>query len=262
MTRNAVHARNIKKNYGGVTALKGVDITIPEGSIYGLIGPNGAGKSTMFDILCGITKPSEGEVSILGQDLSQLTVAQIARSGVGRTFQRTATFASASVEDNLRMASFGKMRHAVWDRVLRNKTYRDDLQAFETQADRVLATCGLQHLRHETASSLAYGTQRKLAVAIMLMTDPKIIFLDEPVAGMNDSETAEFVALVRDIAKGRTIVIVEHDMAAVNALCDEVSVLVDGRHVVTDTPTNALRHPEVITAYLGGDMHEEPRNGA
>lgn len=254
--RLAVEARNVKKHYGGVTALKGVDVAIPEGSIYGMIGPNGAGKSTMFDILCGITKPSEGKVDVLGMDAARLSAAQIARNGVGRTFQRTATFGSATVEENLRMASYGTMRHAVWDRILRNGVYRDDQARFARRAEEVLEVCGLTDLRQETAASLAYGIQRKLAVAIMLMNDPRIMFLDEPVAGMNDSETAEFVRLVRSIAKGRTVVIVEHDMAAINALCDEVVVLVDGRRVVADVPAQALRHPEVVAAYLGDDAQE------
>lgn len=253
MTALAVEARSIHKHYGGVKALKGVDVQIPEGSIYGLIGPNGAGKSTMFDILCGITKPTEGEISVLGMDTARLTATEVARRGVGRTFQRTAMFGTSTVEENLRMGSFGAMRHAVWDRILRNRVYREDLARFGHRSEEVLEICGLTAVRYEVAASLAYGIQRKLAVAIMLMDDPRIIFLDEPVAGMNDSETAEFVKLVRSIANGRTIVIVEHDMTAIATLCDEVLVMVDGRSVVNDTPTRALRHPEVIAAYLGVD---------
>lgn len=257
MSSFAVEATNVRKRYGGVTALKGVDVRVPHGAIYGLIGPNGAGKSTMFDILCGITKPSEGEVNVLGIDVAALTAAEVARRGVGRTFQRTATFGASSVHENLRMASYGAMRYAVWDRILRSAVYREDLARFERRAEEVLDICGLTDLRHENAASLAYGIQRKLAVAIMLMNQPRIIFLDEPVAGMNDTETAEFVRLVRTIAKDRTIVIVEHDMTAISALCDEVLVMVDGRPVVADAPARALRHPEVVSAYLGGDEGEE-----
>lgn len=257
MTAYAVEATQVKKHYGGVQALKGVDVRIPEGCIFGLIGPNGAGKSTMFDILCGITKPSSGTVNVLGLDVAALPASEVARNGVGRTFQRTATFGSASVEENLRMACFGATNHAVWDRILRNARYRADQDLFAKRAEEVLAVCGLTELRHERASSLAYGIQRKLAVAIMLMNEPRILFLDEPVAGMNDTETAEFVALVRKIAVGRTIVIVEHDMAAISALCDRVLVMVDGRPVVEDAPALALRHPEVVSAYLGGDEENE-----
>lgn len=257
MTKMAVMAQDIYKHYGGVTALKGVNVRIPEGSIYGLIGPNGAGKSTMFDVLCGIVKPSGGDVNVLGMDVTQLTTAEVARRGVGRTFQRTATFGDSTVDENLRMASFGAMRHAVWHRILRSPVYRDDLARFNRRSEEVLDICGLTSVREENANSLAYGTQRKLAVAIMLMSDPRIIFLDEPVAGMNDSETVEFVNLVRTIARDRTIVIVEHDMSAINALCDEVLVMVDGRAVVNDTPERALSHPEVVSAYLGGNDEGE-----
>lgn len=257
MSVHAVEARNVQKSYGGVAALKGVDVRIPQGAIFGIIGPNGAGKSTMFDILCGITKPTAGDVRVLGLDVAALSASEVARRGVGRTFQRTAMFGSATVEENLRMGGFGKMRHSVLDRILRSPAYRDDMARFGARADEVLATCGLTELRHHDAASLAYGTQRRLAVAIMLMNDPRIIFLDEPVAGMNEVETREFVMLVRGIARDRTIVIVEHDMAAIGALCDEVLVMVDGREIVTDAPDRALRHPEVITAYLGVDDEGE-----
>lgn len=251
--RYAVEASSIQKHYGGVAALKGVDVRIPEGSIYGLIGPNGAGKSTLFDILCGITKPSSGEVKVLGMDVVAIPAHAVARNGVGRTFQRTAMFGEATVYDNLLYASYGRMRHSVLHRILRSPVWRTDMEGFAAKADEVLALCGLSDLRDQAASSLAYGTQRRLAVAIMLMNDPKIIFLDEPVAGMNEAETSDFVRLMRATAKGRTIVIVEHDMAAIGALCDEVMVIVDGRPLVTDIPARALKHPEVIAAYLGAE---------
>ena len=252
----AVEASGIEKHYGGVAALKGVDVRIREGSIFGLIGPNGAGKSTLFDILCGITKPTSGRVKVLGMDVAALSAHQVARRGVGRTFQRTAMFGEATVHENLLYASFGYMRHSVLQRLLRSPVWREDMAAFERKAGDALELCGLAGLSEQPASALAYGTQRRLAVAIMLMNDPKIIFLDEPVAGMNEAETAEFIRLLRLTAEGRTIVIVEHDMAAIGAICDEVMAMVDGRAVVTDTAEHALKHPEVIAAYLGVDDDE------
>ncbi len=248
-----VEASGVKKQYGGVMALDGVDVRIPEGSKYGLIGPNGAGKSTLFDILCGITKPTAGQVRVLGMDVVAMPAYEAARRGIGRTFQRTATFGEATVYENLLYASYGRMRHSVVQRVLRGRVWREDMAAFSDKAAEVLSACGLSDQRDQQASALAYGTQRRLAVAIMLMNDPRIIFLDEPVAGMNEAETAAFIQLMRSAAEGRTIVIVEHDMAAIGALCDEVMVLVDGRPVVTDAPDRALEHPEVIAAYLGAD---------
>ncbi|MBS7701399.1 MULTISPECIES: ABC transporter ATP-binding protein [unclassified Chelatococcus] len=253
VTRYAVEASGIEKHYGGVKALKGVDVRIPDGSIFGLIGPNGAGKSTMFDIMCGITKPTSGKVSVLGMDVVALPAHAVARSGVGRSFQRTAMFGEATVYENLLYASYGGMRHNVVQRILRSSAWRSDMESFAGKAEEVLSMCDLSDLRDQTASVLAYGIQRRLAVAIMLMNEPKIIFLDEPVAGMNEAETAEFIRLMRATAKGRTIVIVEHDMAAIGALCDEVMVMVDGKQLVTDVPSRVLQHPEVIAAYLGVD---------
>lgn len=249
----AVSADGVEKRYGGVAALKGVDIRIPEGAVYGLIGPNGAGKSTMFDVLCGITKPTAGSVNVLGMDVTRLPAYAVARRGVGRTFQRTAMFKDATIRENLLYASYGKMQHSVLHRIFRLPAWRQDMAAFEEKADEVLTVCGLSDLRDNEASSLAYGIQRRLAVAIMLMNDPKILFLDEPVAGMNEAETSDFIQLLRTVGRGRTIVIVEHDMAAIGALCDEVMVMVDGKAIVTDTPARALKHPDVIAAYLGAD---------
>ncbi len=249
----AVEASDVKKQYGGVAALKGVNVRIPEGAIYGLIGPNGAGKSTLFDILCGITKPTSGRVSVLGMDVVAMPAHQAAKLGIGRTFQRTATFGEATVYENLLYASYGRMHHNVLQRMLCTSVWRLDMVNFKKRAQEVLSICFLEEVRDQTASALDYGTQRRLAVAIMLMNDPKIIFLDEPVAGMNEAETATFVQLMRSTSKGRTIVMVEHDMAAIGALCDEVMVIVDGSPVVTDIPEQALKHPEVIAAYLGVD---------
>ena len=249
----AVRARGIEKRYGGVAALKGVDVSIPEGAIYGIIGPNGAGKSTLFDILCGITKPSGGTVEVLGMDVAAMHHHEVARRGVGRTFQRTAVFGEATVRENLLYGRYSAMGHSVIERILHGRRWRDEMAAFEDKAAGVLALCGLDRIADQPAASLAYGIQRRLAVAIMLMTDPRIIFLDEPVAGMNDAETAEFIALVRKVAVGRTIVLVEHDMAAIGELCEAALVVVDGRPVVADTPAAVFRHPEVISAYLGAE---------
>lgn len=253
---HVVEAVDVHKRYGGVAALKGVSVRIPEGAIFGMIGPNGAGKSTMFDVMCGITKPDGGQVQVLGMDVAALPAYEVARRGVGRTFQRTAMFKEASVHDNLLYAGYGRMGHSVVDRLLRRPAWRRDMAGFATRAAEVLETCGLTDLRDHTASALAYGIQRKLAVAIMLMNDPKIIFLDEPVAGMNEAETGEFIKLLRHVGRGRTVVIVEHDMAAIGALCDEVLVMADGREIVTDAPARALKHPEVVAAYLGTDDDE------
>ncbi len=249
----AVRATDIHKRYGGVTALDGVSLTVNAGEIFGIIGPNGAGKSTLFDVLCGITKATSGQIEVLGQDVGRMSPHLVARSGVARTFQRTAVFGEASVFENLLYGRHSSFRHSVLGRIFRSPAYRDDHSAFETKAREVLTVTGLQEDSGRLANVLAYGVQRRLAVAVALMADPKVLFLDEPAAGMNGRETDDFIALVRVIAPGRTIVIVEHDMTVIKALCSRTLVLVDGRPVVVDAPDRVFKHAEVISAYLGAD---------
>jgi branched-chain amino acid transport system ATP-binding protein len=248
-----VQASNITKRYGGVVALNGVSLTVHDGEVFGIIGPNGAGKSTLFDILCGITKPSSGKIEVLGHDVTQMQPHVVARNGLGRTFQRTAVFGDVSVFDNLLYGRHLEFKHSVVGRMLNTGLYRSERDAFVAKAEQVLTLCGLQDDRNRIANVLAYGVQRRLAVAITLMSDPKVLFLDEPAAGMNGRETADFVALVQTIAPGRTVVIVEHDMTVIKALCSRVLVVVDGRQVTVDAPDQVFKHAEVISAYLGAD---------
>lgn len=249
----AVRATDIRKRYGGVVALDGVSLTIGEGEVFGIIGPNGAGKSTLFDILCGITKPTSGRIEVLGQDVGQMSPHLVARNGVGRTFQRTAVFGEATVYDNLLYGRHTSFHHSVLGRIFGGEAFQTERQVFATKAEEVLALSGLTDVRDRTANVLAYGIQRRLAVAVALMSDPKILFLDEPAAGMNGRETADFVALIETIAPGRTIVIVEHDMTVIKTLCRRALVMVDGRPVTVDAPDRVFKHPEVISAYLGAE---------
>lgn len=249
----AVKASDVYKRYGGVTALDGVSLTVNAGEIFGIIGPNGAGKSTLFDVLCGITKATSGKIEVLGQDVTRMSPHLVARSGVARTFQRTAVFGEATVFENLLYGRHSSFRHSVLGRIFRSPTYRGDHSAFETKAREVLSITCLEEDRDRLAGVLAYGVQRRLAVAVALMSEPKILFLDEPAAGMNGRETDDFIALIRLIAPGRTIVIVEHDMAVIKSLCGRALVVVDGRPVVVDAPDQVFKHAEVISAYLGAD---------
>lgn len=249
----AVSARDITKRYGGVTALNGVSLDVEKGEIFGIIGPNGAGKSTLFDILCGITEPSSGSIRIMGTEIGGLAPHLIARSGVARTFQRTAVFSESTVLENLLFGRQTSFRHGVLGRIVGSSTYAQDQQAFHELVEEVLTLIGLDGDRNRKAGVLAYGVQRRLAIGVALMSDPKIMFLDEPAAGMNGRETADFIALIRAIAPGRTILIVEHDMAVIRQLCGRALVVVDGKPVVVDEPHHVLRHPEVISAYLGTD---------
>lgn len=249
----AVSARDITKRYGGVVALNGVSLDVQKGEIFGIIGPNGAGKSTLFDILCGITEPSSGSIRIMGTEIGGRAPHLIARSGVARTFQRTAVFSESTVLENLLFGRQTSFRHGVLGRIVGSGIYAQDQRAFHELVEEVLTLIGLDGERNRKAGVLAYGVQRRLAIGVALMSDPKIMFLDEPAAGMNGRETADFIALIRAIAPGRTILIVEHDMAVIRQLCGRALVVVDGKPVVVDEPHHVLRHPEVVSAYLGTD---------
>lgn len=249
----AVQVQKVKKSYGGIHALKGVDLAIKTGEIYGIIGSNGAGKSTMFDVMCGIVPPTSGQVALFGRSIAGLRPDQVAHMGVARTFQRTAVFPHATVMENLRFAFHQQCRHSVWGRLVHSKTWKLDEDALSTKAKQIAQITGLWEDRDRSASILAYGVQRRLAVAIALMSDPKLLFLDEPAAGMDDNDSEDFVHLIKQVAEGRTVVIVEHDMAVITALCHRCLAMVDGMPVVEGMPGEVLRHPKVVQAYLGGD---------
>jgi branched-chain amino acid transport system ATP-binding protein len=249
----AVRAEGVIKHYGGVRALDGVSLAVERGEVFGIIGPNGAGKSTLFDILSGFTIPTAGKVEILGHDISSLAPYRVARMGVARTFQRTAIFGEATVEKNLLYASHIAQQHGVLGRIVRSAAWKKDGEAFRTKADAVLALTNLSRVRFQAASTLAYGMQRRLAVAVALMKDPEVLFLDEPAAGMNDHETTDFIELIRRVSPGRTIMIVEHDMAVIRALCGRALAIADGHPVVIDAPDEVLKHPQVVASYLGTD---------
>lgn len=252
----AIEATEITKRYGGIAALRGIDLQIREGEIFGIIGPNGAGKSTLFDVLCGIIPPTSGQVRLMERDISGLAPHEVARMGVARSFQRTAVFSEASVWENLHFASHQFSNHSVLGRLLHSPGWKRDQDEFEARATRILELTGLTDDRDRKASVLAYGVQRRLAVGIALMSDPKLLFLDEPAAGMDDRDSAGFVELIRQVAPGRTIVVVEHDMTVIRALCHRCLAMADGRPIAVGEPAEVLLHPDVVEAYLGAEDDE------
>lgn len=249
----AIEATGIQKRYGGVVALNGVDIHIAQGEIFGIIGPNGAGKSTLFDVLCGIVQPTAGSVRILGRPISGLQPFQVSRMGVSRSFQRTAVFGEATVLENLLFARNAQGKNSFIGRLLHSETWRNDTAEFQKKAEEVLCLTGLTQDRDRPANVLAYGVQRRLAVGVALMSDPSILFLDEPAAGMNGKESEEFVDLVRRVSPNRTVVIVEHDMMVIKALCHRALVMVNGKPIALGEPAEVLRRQDVVDAYLGAE---------
>jgi branched-chain amino acid transport system ATP-binding protein len=242
----ALELHRIGKRFGATEILRGVDLSVERGERHALIGPNGAGKSTLFDLVSGRTRASGGRVVLNGIDISNLPPHAIARHGLARSFQSTSVFAGLSVFDNLRCAVLGAPSARVRDRWLRSRT-------IDRRVDLMLDSIALANRRDDPAASLSYAEQRALDLGIALATDASTLLLDEPTAGMNRAESARALALIRATTEGRTLLIVEHDMEAVFALADRISVLVRGRVIATGTPAQIRANAQVREAYLGDD---------
>ncbi len=239
-------------SFGGLAALASVSFDVREGEIASLIGPNGAGKTTAFNAITGFLPASDGEIHYLGQRLDGLRPNQIAELGVVRTFQKTSVFGANTVSDNVMI---GLHRHAgarLWEILLALPRVRDEESRLRAQAEKILDVMDLSAHTDELGGALPYGEQRLLEVAVALAAAPSLLLLDEPVSGMNPSETASFMAMLGRIrASGVTILLVEHDMRMVMGVSDRVVVLNQGAIIAEGTPEEIQRNPEVIRAYLG-----------
>jgi branched-chain amino acid transport system ATP-binding protein len=246
-----LEAQGVTKRFGGLQAVSHVDLTVEEGEIVGVIGPNGAGKTTFFNCLTGMETPTSGRITFRGAPLpsrpDRVTVA-----GVARTFQNIRLFHNMTVLENVLVGRHTRNRTGVLAAIGRGPRYRrEERDALDT-ARELLQFVGLSQLAEHLAKNLNYGDQRRLEIARALATDPRLLLLDEPTAGMNPNETAAAVDLVRAVqARGVSVVLIEHDMRFVFGLCDRVAVLVQGEKLVEGTPQEVQSDERVIAAYLG-----------
>lgn len=252
-----LEVRNLTKRFAGLVAVDEVSFDMEDGQIIGLIGPNGAGKTTTFSMISGFVRPTFGSIRFLGEEIVGKKADVAAKRGIVATFQKTKIFQKLSIEDAILIGTHVHNRSGFGDCLFHTGRYRREEQKAKDKVYEILNFLGLTEKREELCTNLSYGEQRLLEIAVALAASPRLLLLDEPAAGLNESESVELMKLIKKIReKGITVLIVEHDMKLVMNLCDEAIVLNFGRMLVKGTPKEVTNNPQVIEAYLGTESDE------
>lgn len=248
-----LEVNNLGISFGGLRAVNEFHVSIKKGELYGLIGPNGAGKTTVFNLLTGVYKPDNGSILLDGENLTGKKTIEISKAGIARTFQNIRLFSNMSVKDNVKVGLHNHHTYSAISGILHLPSYQKEEKLMDEKAMELLKVFDLDDAAELTAANLPYGKQRRLEIARALATDPKLLLLDEPAAGMNPNETQSLMDMIRFVRDhfDMTILLIEHDMRLVSGICEELTVLNFGEVLAQGKTRDVLHNPQVVTAYLG-----------